>query len=209
MRPTSVTTRASSPASGAAWRRATRSPRCLGNVALRGFDEAMNGRGIVCLRYVDDFLLLGPRAAHVKKAFAGAGKRLGEIGMRAYDPEREPDKAAMGHVEGGVEWLGCEIVAGSVRPSVASRKALIARIDRLLGEGERAGNLTPALAGADEIVRAFKAVYGFCTCPEIFTTLDARIDQRIERTFRRGRARLGPGPAKAAAAAREPSGKTG
>src|SRR5262249_29019461 len=81
----------------------------LGNALLRGFDEAMNGRGIVCLRYVDDLLILGPRAAHVKKAFQSASRMLSELELHAYDPELEPGKAAQGHAAGGVEWLGCEI----------------------------------------------------------------------------------------------------
>ncbi|APR76560.1 Retron-type RNA-directed DNA polymerase [Minicystis rosea] len=168
----------------------------LGNVLLRDFDDVMNGRGMVCLRYVDDFLLLGPRAAHVKKAFSGAQDRLAALGLRAYDPTREPEKAAMGAVAGGIEWLGCEIRVDAVRPSVASRKALLLRIDRLVSDAERAGSLTPALAGIEGSVRAFRAAYGFCTCPEIFATLDARIDRRIEHAFRRSRTRLGPGLAK-------------
>jgi hypothetical protein len=168
----------------------------LGNVALRGFDAAMNGRGIVCLRYVDDFLLLGARAAHVKKAFAGAGALLAELGMRAYDPVCEPVKAAMGPVSRGVTWLGCEIDAAGARPSTASGRALLARIDRQLRDGER-GGLAGALAAVDASVRAFRAAYGFCACPEVFAALDARIDRRVERAFRTSRARLGPGPAKA------------
>jgi len=161
----------------------------LGNVLLRRFDDAMNGRGITCLRYIDDFLLLGPRAAHVKKAFESAGALLAELGLRAYDPTIAAAKAAMGPVSCGVAWLGCEIVDGTARPSVASRRALLARVDRLLGDAERAG-LAPALAAVDESVRAFRAAYGFCDCPELFTALDARVDRTIERAFRRGRARL-------------------
>ena len=30
-----------------------------GNVALRSFDRDLNGRGIICVRYIDDFILLG------------------------------------------------------------------------------------------------------------------------------------------------------
>lgn len=168
----------------------------LGNVALRGFDEAMNGRGIVCLRYVDDFVLLGAHAAHVKKAFGSAGALLGELGLSAYDPVCEPAKAAIGPVREGVTWLGCEIGAGGARPSAASRRALLERVDRVLRDGERAG-LAGALAAVDESVRAFRAAYGFCACPEVFAALDARIERRIARAFRKGRARLGPGLAKA------------
>ena len=30
-----------------------------GNIALREFDAEMNSRGLVCVRYIDDFMLLG------------------------------------------------------------------------------------------------------------------------------------------------------
>src|SRR6185437_2458716 len=64
----------------------------LANALLSGFDEAMNGRGIACLRYVDDVLILGPRPAHVRKAFESASRRLAALGLRMYDPDTDPGK---------------------------------------------------------------------------------------------------------------------
>jgi hypothetical protein len=161
----------------------------LGNVLLRGFDEAMNGRGLTCLRYVDDVLFLGARAAHVKKAFHHGRALLAELGLDAYDPERHPEKAAMGPVRASVTWLGCDLHGGAARPSAANRRALLARIDRLLARE----SLAVALAGVDQSARAFRGAYAFCACPEVFAALDARIDRRVEAAFRRSRARLGPG----------------
>ena len=157
----------------------------LGNVVLRGFDAAMNGRGVVCLRYVDDFVLLGARAAHVRRAFTSAGRLLGELGMRAYDPATDPDKAARGHVASGITWLGCEIVGGAARPSRASQRALLARVERSLGEGARRGALATALARVEGTVRAYRATFGFCACPEVFAALDARIDRMVKRAWSR------------------------
>lgn len=168
----------------------------LGNVVLQGFDAALNGRGITCLRYVDDFIILGARAAQVKKALASAGALLGDLGMRAYDPVSEPEKAAMGHVAGGIAWLGCEIVDGRARPSAASGDALVKRVARLAGETERGGSLAAALLAIDQSVSAFRGAYAFCDCPEVFAAIDARIDHVVTRAFRKGRVRLAPGPAK-------------
>ncbi len=163
----------------------------LGNALLRGFDEAMNGRGIACLRYVDDLLFLGARASHVKKAFASAVKHLAALGLRAYDPDREPDKAGAGHAAGGIEWLGCEIKDGHARPSVKSRRALIARVERILGESERTvGGASSALAAVEEVITGFRGAYGFCSSPEIFRSLDGQIGRRVERYFRAHRPRL-------------------
>ncbi len=171
----------------------------LGNALLRGFDEAMNGRGIACLRYVDDLLLLGPRPAHVKKAFASAARLLGEIGLRAYDPEKDPEKAAAGHTAGGVEWLGCEIKGGRARPSVRSRRGLVVRVERILADSERTvGGASSALAAVEEVLAGFRGAYGFCASPEIFAALDAQIGRRVERYFRAHRPRLvGPGVVRA------------
>jgi hypothetical protein len=167
----------------------------LGNVLLGGFDQAMNGRGITCLRYVDDVLFLGPRAAPVKKAFAAATVCLADLGLRAYDPVREPGKAAMGHVAAGVEWLGCEILDGRARPGARSRRALLARVDRALAAVPD-GGLSAALVAVEDAVRGFRAAYRFCECPEVFAALDDTVGRRVEHTFRVHRARLA-GPRRA------------
>jgi retron-type reverse transcriptase len=43
-----------------------------GNIALRDFDAALNGRNITCIRYIDDFIVLGRRKEYVCKAFVSA-----------------------------------------------------------------------------------------------------------------------------------------
>jgi hypothetical protein len=165
----------------------------FGNVLLRDFDAALNGRGITCLRYVDDFVLLGARPAHVKKAFRGAEQMLAELGLRAYDPEREPGKASMGFAAGGIELLGCEILGGRARPSERSRRALLGKVDRILAAtGE--GSLAARLGAVDEVVRGFNAAYRFCDCPEVFAALDERLGRRVEQAFRRERCQLAGAP---------------
>jgi RNA-directed DNA polymerase len=164
----------------------------LGNVLLRDFDEALNGRGIACLRYVDDLLLLGSRPAHVNKSFASASRHLAALGLRAYDPEQEPDKAASGHAAGGIEWLGCEIKEGHARPSRRSRRALVTRVERVLAGSERTvGGASTALAAVEEVLAGFRGAYGFCASPEVFAALDAQIGRAIERYLRESRPRLG------------------
>jgi hypothetical protein len=52
-----------------------------GNIALRHFDQQMNGREIVCVRYIDDFILLGKSQVKVRAAFASAQKLLARMEM--------------------------------------------------------------------------------------------------------------------------------
>lgn len=54
----------------------------LGNVLLLGFDRQLNGSGITCLRYVDDFILLGPNVTSVRKAFQSGMKLLSDLERR-------------------------------------------------------------------------------------------------------------------------------
>lgn len=41
----------------------------FGNILLNDFDVQFNGRGIVCIRFIDDFVLLGDSGEKVKKAY--------------------------------------------------------------------------------------------------------------------------------------------
>ena len=56
-----------------------------GNIALREFDARVNDRGIVCVRYIDDFILLGSSEAKVQAAYRSARTMLNGLGMDIYD----------------------------------------------------------------------------------------------------------------------------
>ena len=68
----------------------------LGNILLSDFDAQMNGRGILCLRYIDDFIIFGKSPSAVAKAFKSAQHLLGQYRLTAYDPAGASDKAKMG-----------------------------------------------------------------------------------------------------------------
>ncbi len=167
----------------------------LGNVILRDFDAQMNGRGIVCLRYVDDLLILGRESAHVRKAFWSAQRALGLLGLRAYDPATVPEKAAFGHSKGGLDFLGCELREGRALPSRRKRDELVGRIEALLqrserffaeptpGEATRYG-LSPTLQAVSLALSGFRSSYHFCDAAQPFETLDRAIDGRIEKYLR-------------------------
>ena len=68
----------------------------IGNILLEEFDKELNGRGIVCVRYIDDFLILGPRENKVVAAFKSAQRLLSKYGLNAYDPITNKEKAEIG-----------------------------------------------------------------------------------------------------------------
>jgi len=74
-----------------------------GNIVLEAFDTAMNGRGITCIRYIDDFVLMGKTRHAVDMAMRSAEALLGELHMKIYDPiasPLSPRTCGRGHVTG-------------------------------------------------------------------------------------------------------------
>lgn len=99
-----------------------------GNIVLQEFDREMNGRGITTIRYIDDFVILGNNQKSVRKAFNSAIKILNEIGMHAYDPQENAEKASIGTINNGFDFLGCTVKPHSVSPSSEAKTKFIKNI---------------------------------------------------------------------------------
>ena len=104
----------------------------IGNILLRAFDVKMNGRGVVCVRYIDDFVLLGPSPSALNKTFANAQAELSRFGMTAYDPAANTEKASLGKVDDGFQFLGCHIKPGLVQPCRSARQSVLQGVDETL-----------------------------------------------------------------------------
>jgi len=161
-----------------------------GNVVLREFDAQFNGKGITCIRYIDDFILLGERRAHVEKAFQNAGKWLTGIGMAIYKPEQRPDKAFFGELGAQHEFLGYQLAPGIYPPAPKNRLHIIhsvreefelgrAHILRALN-GEADGKplqlYAQTLVSADQIVRAWSGSFGASRCLAAAKEIDDAIN---------------------------------
>ncbi len=167
----------------------------MGNILLANFDKEMNGRGITCLRYIDDFILLGPDAAKVRKSFESAQKRLALFGMEAYDPGVTPDKAQMGQTARGFDFLGCRILPGLVQPSSKARKKLMELVDETLKSGRTAmiqagkhskgrlprKRLVQTLVDLDNILLGWGHASAFCNNRQLFEELDKKISQDLSK----------------------------
>lgn len=159
----------------------------FGNILLEGFDRQLNGRGIICLRYIDDFLILGAKRRNVVAAFDRAKMLLAELGLTAYDPLIRPDKAEMGEVKKGLEFLGCDISLGFVRPNNESRRKLLTTIEGLFQSSVKLmGNpvfltieghtVAETLIEANHVLRGWGNQYSFCNDRGLLKDLDSRID---------------------------------
>lgn len=170
----------------------------LCNLLLEEFDDRMNGRGIVCVRYIDDFILFASDAAKAFKTLANAQKYLGTIHLDVYDPRTHSDKAEHGSVSGGFTFLGCEVSPERVRPSQESSRRLLSKIDAALKEAIGAtGNPTNAvhahntysdtLAKVSNTIRGWGNTYSFCTDDRLFQSIEGEIELRLSRFEQRYR----------------------
>jgi len=162
----------------------------LGNILLEEFDREMNGHGIVCLRYIDDFLLLGQSETQVRKAFQSAQRRLQAYRLSAYEPGAHASKAKMGETKNGIEFLGCEIRPGLIRPNKKAKKRLLKHLDETLEASRRAMShpevirrrklsVTETLRTVDNVIRGWGDQYSFCNDTLILDWLNGEIDKRI------------------------------
>lgn len=168
-----------------------------GNIALREFDEKMNGRNIDCVRYIDDFILLGPSEAKVHAAYRSAQKFLRGIGMEVYDPSdaqaRKDGKVDAGNIYNGTDVLGYRVSGTSRQPSAKAQKKFLEKLDRIASVAEREMELAAKGSSSSHVSRYYQSmvllhnvIWGwsqsFChtTATHVFEQLDKEIDKRIE-----------------------------
>jgi RNA-directed DNA polymerase len=165
-----------------------------GNIVLHGFDQMLNGRGIRCIRYIDDFIILGRRKVAVEKAFERAGEYLKKLDMSVYFPHNRPDKAFFGPFSEGFEFLGYRLVSGIYPPAKKSKKRIIEKIKVELNEGFRhilralngnnAGGkplqcYAQTLVAVDSLVRAWSGSYSASRCLKTAGEIDDEINGLI------------------------------
>ncbi len=164
----------------------------LCNVLLHPFDEQMNSRGVVTVRYIDDFILLAPSERAVRRAFESAKSWLAERGLTCYDPfnPEHSDKAAFGRMEKGADFLGCEVSTSLIRPTRKNFKSLVRKVEeafenslRSLKTPSKAQNdhttFAETIVVASKTLRAWANTYGFCTDSRIFRDIDSSIGQAM------------------------------
>ncbi len=166
----------------------------VGNILLRDFDSSMNGLGISCIRYIDDFIILGPSKHKVDTAFKSAKRKLAELGLDAYDPEVNPEKAERGLCVSGFDFLGCHISNTRIIPCKKARQAILTKIESVYEDGKRAiafanrGKKPGALsqrfaqshAKVDRIVKGWGESFAFCNDRRPVLELDKRISEVVK-----------------------------
>ncbi len=166
----------------------------IGNILLRDFDKELNGDGITCIRYIDDFLLIGSSKEKVVRAFNAATRLLAQHNLEAYDPQQRSDKAHLGPCDAGFDFLGCSIKGFHIVPGKKARTALLKKVAEAYDDGIKA--VAKALAGedrgrptqrlaqshgrVDRIVKGWGESFAFCNDRRPIMELDRQITELMK-----------------------------
>lgn len=177
----------------------------FGNILLHEFDRRFNGRGIICVRFIDDFLLLGETEGNVAKAFVNARKCLAELGLTChdpYDPAANRAKSARGHVSAGFDFLGYRIEPGLMQPSLKARQKLLAAVNEHFRIGRRGINdcireldslahrqrYAQTLDMIDRVIKGWGNAFGYGNSSATSSDIDRQINAKL-KAFRQWFAR--------------------
>lgn len=157
----------------------------LGNILLHDFDRRMNEGDCVCVRYIDDFIILAPSAAAAKARMRLAVSILAEFGMTLSE---EKSSTVPLRVSDKFDWLGIEFNNGFIRPSSKAISNLELNVQKRFKEsakgmretkrGEaipRKHSLVATLNRTDSIIRGWGKHYRFCNDDALFGRIDAKM----------------------------------
>nr|WP_301309038.1 reverse transcriptase domain-containing protein [Pseudomonas migulae] len=164
----------------------------IANLYLQDFDRTMNDGDVTCLRYIDDFLILGKDMGCVDRAFNKAQAELKKLSLEAYRPSATSDKASRGLTAKGFDFLGCFVSAGLVQPSTATRERFKERIKsdldasiRMMKFSVEAGDISPkgsysgALQNLDRVILGWGKAFSFCSNGQWIKSLDDYITSAL------------------------------
>ncbi len=159
----------------------------IGNILLYDFDSRMNQGDIYCLRYLDDFIILGPNQKAVNAAFKRAEKLLAEHGLTAYKPTENPDKSSTGKIADNIEYLGVEISNKTIRPNRESQKRIIANVKDIINESlnvdfskvengkKEEASLIKTLRKLSNKLKGWGNQYYFCNDKSLWGSMDSQV----------------------------------
>jgi len=169
----------------------------FGNVLLYDFDLKLNGRGVICIRFIDDFLLLSMSERKCKNAFVSAKRFLEDMGLDCHDPflaVSDKNKTEYGDARAGGFWfLGYDCQPGLFQPSPKARAGILKSVDDHFANGRNAiknvRNARYSFAARqryaqthtliDQVLRGWGEAFAYSTSRTTMKDLDAKIDTKI------------------------------
>ncbi|MDE0409028.1 MAG: reverse transcriptase domain-containing protein [Alphaproteobacteria bacterium] len=161
------------------------------NFVLRDLDEALNQNGLIMVRYIDDFVILSHSRTTVMRGWSVAQEMLSEIGLQVHDPSLNDDKASLGRVSQGFDFLSFRFRNNGVGLSRSAKSAILEKVDQVIADAKRSisGSLTQkrraeirlaqALTELDCQVRGWGDSFKEVDQRLEFKQLDGKISSRI------------------------------
>jgi RNA-directed DNA polymerase len=157
----------------------------LGNILLHDFDRRMNEGDCVCIRYIDDFIILAPSASAAKARMRRAVGILADFDMTL--SEEKSTTEPIRH-SAKFDWLGIEFNNGLIRPSSKAVAKLELNVRKRFQESAkgmrdtklgkpipRKHSLVATLNRADSIIRGWGKHYRFCNDEALFARIDMKM----------------------------------
>ncbi|WNK20948.1 reverse transcriptase domain-containing protein [Halomonas piscis] len=167
----------------------------LANIYLYEFDRAMiESENCVCLRYLDDLLILSDSNGGLQKSVHLAKRKLGEIGLSIYSQQDgNKEKYSSGDLaKRSFEFLGCDITNGSVIPSRKSKERLLSKVEAkcrnfkfglsMMEKGSDNLSMTypEFLEGVRRTVLGWSMSYRFCNHEHYFKSVDKKVAGKVQ-----------------------------
>ena len=99
------------------------------NFVLQKLDMALNRTDLVMVRYIDDFVILAHSSAAIMRAWSTAKAILCELGLEAHEPSLNNEKASIGRVSQGFDFLSYRFGSNGVGLSRSAKAAILAKVD--------------------------------------------------------------------------------
>ncbi len=164
----------------------------FGNIYLFDFDQITNTADVVCIRFLDDFIIFGPTAAAVQAVARKAHKELKRLGLKAHEPKDKTDKAKFGSTKEGVEFLGCFIHSDFAKPANKSigrlKESIEGILEQSLALARRGGSDIQFQRATEAQVKskvANKCIgwwgqYQFCEMPDLRASISRDISEMLD-----------------------------
>lgn len=168
----------------------------VANILLRDFDLELNTRGITCVRYLDDFVILGRSQRAVELAWRRGAQILTNLGLEYHDPAARSAKASKGHIREGFDFLSYHFSSAHLYPSNEAQRKLIQDLTITIRDAKKAiiesrgafrraePRFVQSLALIDRKVRGWGDAFSSTNDGLVFSRLDKEID-RLVVTYRR------------------------
>lgn len=161
----------------------------FGNIFLGEFDKITNSEDVICIRFIDDFIILGSSSKAVLAKMRAGIKFLKDKGLEVHDPFANTEKADHGLVSKGFDFLGCSITPDRISPNAKTVQRIKTKVSERLHDAiynlshvdTKNDSYIKALRDVNNSVKGWGNSYSFCNNAHLFSQLDKEIGEEVEK----------------------------